>query len=221
MGHRLRTAITTVAAIATLVVVTAAPAAHASRASDTRDARQGALQTNDFPSGWTGTRSTAVSDAQAIKVASKIPGCEAYVKLRKLTSVLPEARSLDYSDGVATTAGNVVTAFANATKAAAAIKIFGGSTMAPCLQKFTAKGAGGGIDVTVAQNDISDLGDRAVGYTSEVKAPDGSSAKFLTVAVQTGRFVDVYTFMNTDDNPPNDILEAAMRSSLTRLEDVG
>ncbi len=226
MGHRLRTSTTTItagfAAVASVVAVllfATAPVAGASKADDVKAARAGTLVAVDFPSDWTGTRSQAISDEQAIKVASKIPGCSQYVKLRKITAVLPEARSLEYSDGVATTASNVVTAFSSHAKAAAALKLFSGSTIASCLEKFTVKGAGGGIEVSVAQSDVSNLGDAAIAYTAEVSAPDGSKAKFINIAVKVGRFVDVYSFQNSDDNPPNDILEAATASSLTRLQD--
>src|SRR4051812_46234059 len=118
MGERLRTASCTIttrfAAVASIVAVLlfavfgAAPVAGASnaasKADDVKVARTGTLVAVDFPSNYTGTRSEPISDAEAIKIASRIPACSQYVKLRRITTVLPEARSLEYSDGVATTA---------------------------------------------------------------------------------------------------------------------
>lgn len=219
MGHRLRTTIGAVAAVATLVVVAGAPAAHASKADDVKTARKGVLIASDFPSGWSGTRNTTISDAQAIRVAGRIPSCKDYVKLRKLMSPLPEARSLEFDDGSGTTMDNNVKVFASAAKVSAAMKLFGSTANPDCLAKFTESALDAGWSVSVEPTELSGLPAGTVAYTANVADDTGTVVQqYRTIVVPDGRYVVVYNVGVTTSTPPIDAIDAAAESSLQRLD---
>jgi hypothetical protein len=219
MGHRLRSTVTVVASVATLLVLVAAPAAHASRAGDTATARQGVLVKGDFPTGWNGTRSQAAPDATVIKQASKVKACADYVALRKLTVNLPKARSLEFDDGTTSKMSNVVNAFASARKVSDALALFSKATVPTCLEQVTQKAAGSQVKVAVRAADVSGLGSDAVGYTADITDNDGALVdQLLTFAVPVGRYISVYTVDVQSAEAPLATLDAAVGTSITRLQ---
>ncbi|MFN8027735.1 MAG: hypothetical protein U0W40_15660 [Acidimicrobiia bacterium] len=223
MGHRLRSTITATAAV-TLAVLAAtigfAPAASASRASDVKDARAGVLVAGDFPAGWTGSRNASPSDAKAIAVASKIPSCTDYVKLRKSMVGLPQARSLEFDDGAGTQMDNNVRVFASSAKVNAAMKLFGSSQNPDCLGKITEAGLDTGWTATVEPTDLTGLPEGTVAYTADIADDSGTVVQqYRTIVVPADRFVAVYNIGVTTSTPPIDAIDAAANSSLTRLSD--
>jgi hypothetical protein len=218
MGHRLRTIVTFVASVAALVLLAGAPAALASKADDVKTARQGVLVSSDFPSGWSGTRNTDVPDAQAIKIASRIPACKDYVKLRKLMIPLAEARSLSYDNGAGTTLDNNVRAFGSEAKAKAGMALFGSDKNPDCLAKFTETALDEGWTASVERTELTGLPSGTVAYTANIA--DGTGAvvqQYRTIVVPAGRYVAVYNIGVTTSDPPIDVIDAAAATSLTRL----
>ena len=220
MGHRLRTTLTVVASVAATLVFAVAPAASASKADDVQIARQGLLETSDFPTGWSGTRASVPSDATVIKALAKIPACKDYLAVRKLSASASKARSLEYGDGSTTTASNVVNAFATSAKASAALKVFAKSTVATCLEQYTQKGIGTQGIVKVSPADVTGLGANTVGYTADVADSSGTvQEQLLTFAVPVGRFISVYTVEVKSNDAPISTVEDAVNASITRLTD--
>jgi len=218
MGHRLRTNLTVVASVAAILLFAAAPAASASKADDVSTARQGVLQTSDFPTGWTGTRLNSPSDATVIKTLAKIPACKDYVAVRKLSAAASKARSLEYGDGSTTTVSNVVNAFGTPAKASAALKIFAKSTVATCLEQYTQKSLGTQGVVKVSPADVTGLGANTVGYTADVADSSGTiQEELLTFAVPVGSFISVYTVEVKSNDAPISTVQDAINSSITRL----
>jgi hypothetical protein len=203
----------------TALIVSATGAGAASKANDLKTARAGVLVASDLPSGWTGTRNPASSDAAAIKAAKKIPSCSDYVKLRTSTAPLPQARSLAFADGAGTTASNVVDAFAGTAKATTAMKLWSSTKMPACLEKFTQQAVGNAATVTVDTADVTALSPDAVGYSAKVSDSNGVVQEvLLSIAVPVGRFISVYTIDVQSADAVLDPVDAAVESSLTRLD---
>jgi hypothetical protein len=173
----------------------------------------------DFPAGWTGSRSPATSDADVIKAAKKIPSCTDFVKLRTMTAPLPEARSLAFDDGAGVTASNVVNVFSSTSKSNTAMKLWSNSKMPACLEKFTQQAVGTSATVTVDLADMSSLSADAVGYTAKVTDSDGVLQEvLLSFAVPVGRYISVYTVDVSSADAVLDPVDAAVESSLARLD---
>ena len=204
---------------ATSLIVSATGAGAASKANDLKIARAGVLVTSDFPAGWTGSRNPASSDAAAIKAAKKIPSCSDFVKLRTATAPLPQARSLAFGDGAGTSASNVVHAFTATAKATSAMKLWSSTKMPACLEKFTQQAAGTDATVTVDTADVTTLSPDAVGYSAKVSDSNGVIQEvLLSIAVPVGRFISVYTVDVQSADAVLDPVDAAVESSLTRLD---
>ena len=219
MGQRLRTKFVIVASAMAVLVFVLAPAASASKADDLKTARQGLLQTSDFPTGWTGTRASSPSDATVIKALAKIPACKDYVAVRKLSASASKVRSLEFSDGSTTTASNAVSVFAATAKASAALKLFAKSTVATCLEQFTQKSIGTQGIVKVTPADVTGLGANTVGYTADVADSSGTiQEELVTFAVPVGRFISVYTVDLKSKDAPISTVQDAVNSSITRLQ---
>jgi hypothetical protein len=195
------------------------PAAHASKADDVQTARQGLLIAGDFPAGWNGTRSQAAPDATVIKQASRIKTCADYVSLRKQTATLPKAHSREFADGTTSTMSNIVNAFASTRTAKNAIAFFSKASVPKCLEQLTQKAIGSQGKVAVRVADVSGLGSDTVGYTADVTDGGGTVVdQLLTFAVPVGRYISVYTVEVHSSDAPVDTLDAAVNSSITRLQ---
>ena len=221
MGQRRKLLGTALACLAATTVLLSGPAAGAASSSAAlKTAREGVLVTGDFPTGWSGTRPESTSDSQVIKAAKKIPSCSDYVKLRTTTAKLPEARSLDFSDGLGTSASNVVNVFSSTAKAKSAMKLWSSSKMPACLEKFTQQAVGTEATVTIDNADVASLGAGAVGYTAEITDATGVTVEvLLSIAVPVGSYVSVFTIDVQSETAALDAVETAVNSALTRLED--
>ncbi len=99
------------------------------------------------------------------------------------------------------------------------MKLWSSSKMPACLEKFTQQAVGTSATVTVDIADMSSLSPDAVGYTAKVTDSGGATQEILlSFAVPVGRYISVYTVDVSSADAVLDPVDAAVESSLARLD---
>jgi len=213
-------AVVMVAGAALAAFPVGAQGATSGTSNDTQIARQGALVTADVPADWTQKPASSSSDAATEKAASKIPECKQYVAFEKAVKKVPRAKSPDF-DLQNSSISNTVSVFTNATKATAAMNVFGSSKTEACINKLfdkllTTK------DATVASQIklvALNVGDQSIAYAGTITVtPAGTQAQTFGVsalAIRAGRGVGAYSYFSDTDQ--TSVLSSAVDSSMARL----
>ncbi len=214
-----------VVAVCTLALAATAAAA-ASQTADTTIARTGIFVASDFPAGFQASPAPSTTHADQIAMAKGVDGCSPYVTMQKRIMTMPEASSMQYSDGTRTFV-NAVVVFSSDKSAGSLLGLVTKPSMVGCLENYlekqfrqSARGQVDDIDVELARQDIAGLGDDSVVYegTGAFLAANGTTTKIGigNVTVRVGRALDSIIYFTTGPAVVDD-LTPAIDASVTRL----
>lgn len=212
------------AVILTSVLAPVAGAASSGSAADQEIATAGVLVAGDLPSAYTQSPRDTSSDAQTLKMASKVAACKKLVAFMRATNTYTKKKSDDFSQGQ-TVIDNTVTVFPTAAKAKAAVDAYAATGVPRCFAQLVGKLAQqAGGKATARIKKVRDVtgGDQAIAYEGPVAITESNGAKstlaFGNLVIRIGRGVAVYSYNHDAQIDISTELKSAVESSGSRFQ---